>query len=219
MILVPALALKPATPPTTWDPANKDAAIALSGGNLIATISGAGWKSVIGTGTGKTSGKWYFRVSGTVGNSSYITGAICTKTEPTSSYVGASDANGWISYAQVTGVNTTSAIQNNGTVLAVNARWTHAVASGDWTVCAYDADNGKIWFTGMTAAGSLDTQWNWNGSAGGSPATGSGGFSLTVTPGTALLPAASLLTSGDAMTLDVSTVVSDSTLTGFSPWG
>lgn len=46
-----------------WDPANKDASITLSNGNLTATggvISA--WRSVRGT-VGKTTGKWYFELS------------------------------------------------------------------------------------------------------------------------------------------------------------
>lgn len=47
----------------TWNPADKDASITLSGGDLIATGTASNaWRGVRGTTSNVTSGKWYFEV-------------------------------------------------------------------------------------------------------------------------------------------------------------
>lgn len=196
---------------TTWDPANKDASITLSNANLTATSSVNGsWKSVIATGSGKTSAKWYFRVKSTLALAAdFVGAAFCTNTESTAALIG-SDANGWTGYKDGQGGSSGGVWHNNANIVAAGLP---PMSPGDYIVAAYDATNGGLYFTTMTAAGVLNTNWN---SASANPSTATGG--LAVTAGTALLPGASFLNTGDSLLLDTTSTISAPTLSGFQPY-
>ena len=79
----------PAVTYATWNPADKDAGITLSGGNLTAVNNTAN-KSVRAT-IGKTTGKWYWEVTNNVVAENDI--GIANASMSLATYVG-SDANG-----------------------------------------------------------------------------------------------------------------------------
>jgi len=190
---------------TTWDPANTDASIALSGGNLVATSSVAAWRSTIATGVGKSSGKWYWRTK-FVSNAFVGLGATLN-TEPTNNFLGAT-ANSWLGYLLPNGGGPGNILHSNANLPTVGIP---AAFSGDWLVVAWDAANGKLYFTSMTAAGVLSTNWNITGA---NPATNSGGIAAAGS----LLPGASFDGTGLTGTLDTTTAISDPTLVGFLPF-
>ena len=192
---------------TTWNPANTDASITLSNGNSTATSSVGSWRSAISTGSGKTAGKWYYLVRMNLAASDFGGAAWCLNTEPTNNLLG-NDANGWLAYQNFAGSG--GHIWHSG---ANTTQYPPLVASGDYFVCAYDATNAAIYFSTMTAAGVLNTNWN-NTSA--NPSTNTGG--IAVTAGMALQPGLSFLSSGDSAILDTVSTISDSTLSGFQPY-
>ena len=165
---------------TAWDPSNKDASITLSNGNLTATGSLTfSWKSVISAGSGKSSGKWYWRCKAQPIGGGYATCGISTKTEPTSDLVGA-DANGWLFYVQPGNV---AGVWHSGGYIGPCSFY---VAAGDYIVVAFDAGNAKIWCTTMTASGTLSTNWD---NAYNNPSTNTGGYAtggLTLQPATSI---------------------------------
>ncbi len=55
----------------TWNPADADASISFSGGNLTITSTTASWASARAT-IGKSSGKWYWEVHSTTANGSGV---------------------------------------------------------------------------------------------------------------------------------------------------
>lgn len=113
----------------TWNSADKGANIVLSGGDLTASKSNAGWQSVRAT-IGVSSGKWYWET--TVGGSTIdvLTG-VGNISMPLTSWVG-NDANGWGYYF--------GAVKYNSSSSAYGA--TYAV--GDIIGVALDMDAGTI---------------------------------------------------------------------------
>lgn len=119
----------------TLNPSDKGANIALSGGNLIATKSAAGWNSVRAT-LGKTSGKWYFEITyTTVAASANAMAAVSDGASSTGSYFGGTA----LSY----GYNAALGQKyNNGSSAAYGSTW----GAGDVIGVALDMDNGKVFF-------------------------------------------------------------------------
>lgn len=78
----------PAT--TTWNPSDKGSHVALSGGNLIATITAS--SDVVRCTVSKASGKWYWEV--TVGTNLYLDIGVATSGASLTGTLGA-DAFGW----------------------------------------------------------------------------------------------------------------------------
>lgn len=191
---------------TTWDPSNKDSSISLSNANLTASGSVSAWRSVIGTGSGKASGKWYFRVQMNLIGTDTAGAGMCLSIEPTSTLIGA-DANGWLAYTHTGSAG--SIYHNGGNVASIPT----LVAAGDYIVVALDANNGGFYATTMTSAGSLNTNWNF---ASGNPSTATG--ALAVPTGMALLPGVSFLNAGDNAILDTTSVIPDATLSGYAPF-
>lgn len=154
---------------TTWNPADKSADIALSGGDLIATVGAAGgYRSVRAT-VSKTTGKWYFEVTvNTFGSGEGPFIAICP--------VGSSLAT------QLGNAVEESAYFANGGYVLENGSLTYFLSSysaGDKVGAYVDIDAGKVWYA---KNGVVDV---------GDPETGStnhAGF----TPGTAMYPATCL---------------------------
>lgn len=71
----------------TWNPADKDASITLSGGNLTATAASSAWK-LVRANMGKSSGKWYWEIPANnlaSGDTNAMLGAALSSA-PTGSY-------------------------------------------------------------------------------------------------------------------------------------
>ncbi len=121
---------------TTWNPADKDANITLSGANLVVTSTLDNWRSARAA-DGKSVNKWYWEVTSSVqAAGTYNLVGVGKSTAGLASYCGA-DADGW-GYSAAGG-----GIYNNGTLL-VGAP---SFAQGDIIGVALDLDNGKLWFS------------------------------------------------------------------------
>jgi hypothetical protein len=114
---------------TTWNPSDEDAGVALSGGDLIATVAGA-WASVRAT-LAKTSGKHYFEV--TLDTLLYVRVGVATSATPLNQPIGA-ETTGW-AYDTFSGQKYNSSTGSYGV----------ACAQGDVVMVAVDIDAGKIW--------------------------------------------------------------------------
>jgi hypothetical protein len=139
----------------TLDPGNKSANIALSGGNLVATSSGAGAVRS----TRALQGLTYFEAVITTLTGTPAIG-VCNQGFVTTNSLGA-DANsiGYIPSGVVR--------DNTGTLIAT----IQAYVQGDRVDCAVDPGSRLIWF--RTNGG------NWNNSGTANPATGAGGIDFS----------------------------------------
>jgi hypothetical protein len=117
----------------TWNPADKDSNITLSGGNLIATKTGAGsaWVSVRAN-LGRSSGKYYFEISNS-GASTFLMIGVANAADSLAQFVGvAANSAG---YYSVTGHKFNS---------NVDSAYGATYASGDVVGVAYDFGTGSI---------------------------------------------------------------------------
>lgn len=151
-----------ATGATTFDPANKGAAITLSGGNLSASRSNTNaWQTVWST-TFHYTGKFYFELAcGTLSNTSNGQAIGVGGCRFTGDLIG---YNMGSSFGSLCGGFELFWPQNvpSGTV---------AWGAGQTVCCAVDLDNNLIWFRNGASG-------NWNGSALANPATGVGGITI-----------------------------------------
>jgi len=142
---------------TTWNPADKDANIGLTGGNLTATKTGDG-ASVVRSVASRSSGLYYYEITFSVFTGSFSGVGIANGTASLSAFMG-SDVNAciWLS---------------DGRVYVNNSNFTNiqSWAQGDTLCTSFDATNKLIWF--RTNGG------NWNNSGAANPATGTGGIDL-----------------------------------------
>lgn len=142
---------------TTWNSADKNASLTLSGSDRIATAS-AGAPIYVRSVSGKSSGKWYAEVIGTfasAGGDDAI--GVASSSQSLSAYVESTSTNGilkYLSYSQVIG-------NNNGT------EYGSASNSNDIIMIAVDFTNDKLWF------GANNT---WYSS--GNPETNTGGLDM-----------------------------------------
>lgn len=154
---------------TTWNPADKSAAITLSNGNLTATDTATEDSDGVRSTTGQSAGKVYFEVTATTSSTDWAAG-LANSTFPLTLHAGlGGDGNGIGFY----NVNPPQYIYYNNGALATG---TTAGASGDIIYFAADLTNHLLWVSSpvMRAA---STPWNDSGSA--NPATGVGGVSFT----------------------------------------
>lgn len=140
----------------TWNPADKDTLITLSGGNLTATTNAAAGDGGVRATFQRTSGKWYFELNFTT-----ITGGD----------TGGGMANGTTTFASLAGSGVGGIVQfrsgnlyRNGVVQFNNS----SMVGGGILKVAYDADAHRSWVA--FAAN------NWNNSGAADPATGVGGL-------------------------------------------
>jgi hypothetical protein len=76
-------------PATTWNPADKNGTLTLSGGNLIVTNNGSNAYGAVRSTTGKSSGKWYWEVViNATGASNFIMLGIAQPAAPITGYPG-----------------------------------------------------------------------------------------------------------------------------------
>jgi hypothetical protein len=140
---------------TTWNPADL-VNITLSGGNLVATSTGAGAvRSLISAGVFK----YYYEDRFTTAGSSAAVGIV--------------NAAATLSNVIATGVG--SAQCTNSGVIAVNGTGQTgigALGAGGTCCIAFDMAAKVVWFRNGAAG-------NWNGSGTANPATGVGGYSFS----------------------------------------
>ena len=199
---------------TTWNPADKDAGIVLSGGNLIAAGDGVtGASRGVRATTSKTTGKLYFEIGLNPGAGTAQSAlGICTSTANManlygSNFVGGAGiliGNGWF---YVNGSITSTQIES-GTI------------SPPCTICvAIDFPNSLMWVraTGGTNSG------NWNGSGSNNPATGVGGVGISALfPSNPAFPVVSVFASiagTRTANFGASAFVGTIPLGGFTAWG
>jgi hypothetical protein len=115
-----------------------DNSLTLTNGNLLASRTSASWASSRTTIQGITSGKWYFecQTTSTIGASNYPMIGWAWNKQSLSSFVG-QDAYGY-------GCSFFSGQKFNNNV---NTNYGSAFATNDVMGIAFDADNGKIWFS------------------------------------------------------------------------
>jgi hypothetical protein len=142
---------------TTWNPADKSATMTLSGGNLVATGTGAiAWVRAVDK---KTTGKFYWELTATAWSNSNSGLGFCPS--------GLANPN-LASGAGLCAVYATGIIFVNGT----NVGTLGARSAGDIIGIALDVGAQLAWFR-------VAPSGNWNGSGTASPGTGVGGLSLT----------------------------------------
>jgi hypothetical protein len=150
----------------TWNPVDKAATVTLSGGDLIATSSGAGTEGTVRSTTSKSSGKYYFE-------------ARMLNYDNNRPSIGIANAT----QSLTTGLGLT--VNSNAIYPELDA-WYYNNVAGDGIdlfmtdnaliYIAADLDNGKLWMkypAGVTG--------HWNKDAADNPATNTGGQTLSVT--------------------------------------
>lgn len=196
---------------TTWDPSNIGPNIALSSGNLTATLTTgvAAYSSGRGT-TSKTSGKYYYEITVTILTAATQGGAgTANASAGLSTYVGA-DTNGLADF------------QSSGVVYNGGASGTPTfLANGKPAVIgvALDLTNKLAWFK-VVGGDSSQTITGWNQtSTGGSnnPATGVGGQAWSSS--SAMFPAFTLGSANSTAVLNTGATAYTGTIpSGFSSW-
>jgi hypothetical protein len=177
----------------TWNPSDKSASVSLSSGNSIAT-NDVFTRHAVRAGVGKSSGKWAFRVTPTIGASVETLIGIATSTASLSNGIGL-DTNAY-------GYNASDgSIYKNSSVLATYQTY----SSGQPVDVACDFDNGRMWVRRNGG--------NWNNSGTANPATNTGGLDISALTGTKY-PAWSGYNVGDTATLETFTPMPS----GFSMW-
>ena len=144
----------------TLNPLDKNASATLTNGNLDFYNSAASHYLVRST-FGIASGKWYWEatIPSNASSAANFCAGICRSTHTLASYVGA-ESSGW------------GLLGNGNTQNGPGTTYTSALALGDVIGIAFDADNGKIW-------------WSKNGTYpnSGNPATGANAPYSNVTVG------------------------------------
>jgi len=147
----------------TLDPATVTA-VTLSGGNLVATNTGttsADQGVRVATVAGKTTGKYYFEMTGNSVTSAGVNHGVGIGT-PTSTYInmGNGGTTGVVGYR-------TGSVYSNGSSVLTFAGYSNGEIAG----VAVDLDNRKIWFRKSPSG-------IWNGNASFNPATNVGGATI-----------------------------------------
>jgi hypothetical protein len=156
----------------TLDPATVTA-VTLSNGNLTATnteTTSQNQGAHVASGSGQTSGKFYFEITWTTINGGDYCAGVGT---PTSTYSGMGFSGGVTGIIGVA-ISPAASIWQAG---ANSGSFGGTPANGDIIGIAIDLDNRKGWFKKVSG-----TPGNWNGSGANDPATNSGG--ITVPAGT-----------------------------------
>jgi len=196
---------------TTWNPSDKNAAIALSGGNLTATSSaGSGSANAAVRATNPISAtiKTYFEVtvSGTVGQ--YLSIGVMNGSATLSNNVGA-----------VNGASMVNKLDGSFKFY-VNASEDFSgpypnLVSGQVIRVAIDRANNKMWVAVNNNTWSGSAVWMGSGGTTDDPATGVGGKSISPVTG-AIYPAISSAWTGDVCTLNPGPTFAYPVPTGFS---
>lgn len=154
---------------TTWNPSDKDAGIALSGGNLIATgSSGQVYRTLRATTAITTGQKKVFELKFTALPTAPDSNAIgiANASEVLSDWLG----NSTVASRSVGHFDHDNTVYGFGNIGTTTDQW----VLNDWVMIATDFDAKLIWFA-VGAAGA------WNGGGTANPATGVGGYTFTCT--------------------------------------
>jgi hypothetical protein len=170
---------------TTWDPAALGSGLALSGGNLTATYTGASSNNAGRANVSHSTGKFYWEFAWITSGAqaAAVMGFGTSAASPLSGYqIGISDSNsyGWTPNGNV---------YFNGALATTvpGAPPTH-------TGCiALDIGGGLVWFRADAAS--------WNGSGTADPATGVGGLSISAL-GVPLFPMFNTAANADQLTVN-----------------
>ena len=120
----------------TWNPADKAASIALSGGNKTATSSVSSVHEIVRATLGRSTGKWYFEISfSPAGGATGFSGVSPNTLAPSGNYPGIS-ATSW-GYLQLNGNK-----YNSGSAVGFGADFNGVANVGT----AIDLDLGRIWW-------------------------------------------------------------------------
>lgn len=128
--------LSAAAAATTWNSADKAATVALSGGNLTATKSGAAGSADVRGTTSRTTGKWHFEVT-------------VVAVDPARNYPNLGIANAVASLvADLGSDNNSIQLQNNGQIWFgdSNVASTSTFTAGDTIAIEVDVPNQQVFF-------------------------------------------------------------------------
>lgn len=188
---------------TTWDPANISANLALSGGNLVATKSGAIASAHTRSLASHSTGKYYCEITATSKGTTAETDAVgvMNGSEVFTQFLGHT-ATGNLSIGYY---DDGAVLLNNVSVVAMNT-WT----TGDVISMAVDIGASRIWFRKNAGL--------WNNNAGADPAAGTNGINISAITG-ALYAGNELEKSGDIGTANFgASAYAQSVPSGFGNW-
>jgi hypothetical protein len=193
---------------TTWNPADKEATLTLSGGNLVATIGSVtgGVRATVP----KSSGKLYFEVTPT-GGSGQSTVGICTAAANMANLY----SSNWVGGAGLIIGN--GFVYSNGTSTGKQIEG-GSIAFPTTIGIAIDFPNSLMWV--RTIGGSNNGFWN--GSSSNNPATGVGGAGISALfPSNLGYPVVSMFgASGEVRTVNFGASAFVGTVpSGFTAWG
>jgi hypothetical protein len=155
---VDVLSASSAVAGTTWNPADKESHITLSGGNLVATGT-AGWQSNVRTVKSQTGGKYYWECTCTTIAAIQSGVGVAIGGTTLTSGIGSSSPTG------MCGLNQAGSVFRGNTAILAGLG---TVTSGTVICIALDITSNLIWFRyGATG--------NWNNNATYDPAAGIGG--------------------------------------------
>jgi hypothetical protein len=187
---------------TTWNPADKNANLTLSGGDLIFTQGAFNDYASLRSVASASSGKKYWELTATtIGGAALTVEGFGNSTMALNTYLGANtNSMGWVGDGRV--------LLNDVTVTTIQT-W----AQGDTLCFALDLDNSKVWF--RTNGG------NWNNDVIGNqnPATNTGGASLSGIASGPYFVMAQGHATGDSMTANFgATAYAQTAPSGFGNW-
>jgi hypothetical protein len=185
--------------PTTWDPAHKNAAIALTGGNLTATSSagsGSVNAAVYATTAISATVKQYFEITVTVvlAQSFYSVG-VMNGSASLSANIG--QTNGAAAVQRLVGGQLY--LLRNGTNLGVST--IPQLVTGQVLRVAVDRAANKLWWAVNNNIWTGASVWFGSLVAGDDPATGAGGMDISTVTGT-IYPAMSSAWTGEVAVLN-----------------
>jgi hypothetical protein len=181
-------------PITTWNPSDKSASVSLSSGDTVATNDTFGRHAVRAV-AGKSTGKWAFRVTPTIGTSVETLIGIATSSASLNNGIGLDD--------NAYGYNASNGVVYKNTVGQATYQ---LYSSGQPVDVCCDFDNNRMWVRRNNG--------NWNNDATANPATNTGGLDISALTGTKY-PAWSGINAGDTATLDTFAPLPS----GFLTWG
>jgi hypothetical protein len=131
----------------TWNPLYKESQITLSEGNTKYSIGATGWNGVSTT-HGMSSGKWYVELLNTT---TWDTVLMISPPETPMTYNGSVSSTGGYGFwsDDQNTYKASNGLGSNGSLTGASA-----INAGDILMCAFDADNGKMYF------GKNGTWWN-----------------------------------------------------------
>lgn len=182
----------------TWDPATKNAAIALSVGNSTATSSagsGSVNAGVIGTVAISATVKQYFEVTVSAGANQYFSVGVMNGSASLSANLGATNGAAWVNRLSTTVSN----VYRNGTNFVGPAY--PLLSVGQVIRVAIDRASNKMWWAVNTVTWGAGNTWMDGAGTFSDPATNTGGLDISAVTGT-IYPAFSSAWTGDVAVIN-----------------